>query len=33
MCGCLVPEATAARPIHPKLGDPSPPVVLVMTRP
>src|SRR6266849_1827544 len=32
MCGCLLPEAIAARPIHPKLGASSPPVVLVMTR-
>src|SRR5580765_2089208 len=33
MCGCRVPDAIAARPIHPKLGASLPPVVLVMTRP
>src|SRR6185503_6836497 len=33
MCGCRLPDAIAARPIHPKLGALLPPVVLVMTRP
>jgi hypothetical protein len=33
MCGWRVRDEIAARPIQPKLGASSPPVVLVSTRP